>query len=546
MKTAQYISEEKLRGGFYTPLELVRQCWDRVASLVGDREIDVLEPSVGDGAFIKGLRSHGIRPLIRGFVGVERVAEEATKARRELENTGLDGKIVTDSALRWLEHDERQFDVAVGNPPFVRYQFIDETEGERIARLSRLLSVSLRGVSNLWLPIFLGALSRVRPGGAMAFVVPAEVFTGVSAGAVRSWVLRKFTRVTVDLFLPGIFPGVLQEIVVISGRRRGTDEGTLGKSVKVNFVEHAGEGATLFWSHRVPVSDGSWTQYLLSANQLKSVVEARSATGVVPMGTIARFEVSLVTGANDFFSLSSVEAASSNLRDWVVPLLARIRHAEGLVYTTRDHDEGASKDIKAWFLKFHANGSDPAKDPAVRRYLREGERAGLHLRYKTSIRRRWYEVPWVAPGDLLLSKRSHYYPRVVMNKAGAVTTDTIYRGRALPLFKGAAAEITAGFHNSLTLLSAEIEGRSFGGGVLELVPSEVSRLSVPFPNGSSKHLDGLDTLSRSAPPDALIEATNRLVSSAVESLSPSLMRDVEDARQTLLGRRLLRSRRKAQ
>ena len=44
------------------------------------------------------------------------------------------------------------------------------------------------------------------------------------------------------------------------------------------------------------------------------------------------------------------------------------------------------------------------------------------------------------------------------------TSDTIYRGRTLTdvLTPGAFA---ANFHNSLTLLSAELEGRSFGGGV---------------------------------------------------------------------------------
>ena len=36
------------------------------------------------------------------------------------------------------------------------------------------------------------------------------------------------------------------------------------------------------------------------------------------------------------------------------------------------------------------------------------------------------------------------------------------------------------FLNTLTALSAELEGRHYGGGVLELVPSEIDRLVIPF------------------------------------------------------------------
>ena len=36
------------------------------------------------------------------------------------------------------------------------------------------------------------------------------------------------------------------------------------------------------------------------------------------------------------------------------------------------------------------------------------------------------------------------------------------------------------FYNSLTLIFSEIEGRYYGGGVLELTPSEFKKLPVPY------------------------------------------------------------------
>ena len=130
--------------------------------------------------------------------------------------------------------------------------------------------------------------------------------------------------------------------------------------------------------------------------------------------------------------------------------------------------------------RFGPQSPDPEQTPAAASYLRHGEELRLHQRYKCRIRDPWYRVPIVQPGSLLLSKRSHRYPRLVLNPAGVTTTDTIYQGRMTTAFEGREADLVTGFHNTATLLTAEIEGRSFGGGVLELVPTEIGRVCVPM------------------------------------------------------------------
>ncbi len=51
--------------------------------------------------------------------------------------------------------------------------------------------------------------------------------------------------------------------------------------------------------------------------------------------------------------------------------------------------------------------------------------------------------------------------------------------------------------NSLTALSAELEGRHYGGGVLELVPSEIEKLLLPIPGKIRPNLRKLDAMVRS-------------------------------------------------
>ena len=96
-------------------------------------------------------------------------------------------------------------------------------------------------------------------------------------------------------------------------------------------------------------------------------------------------------------------------------------------------------------------------------------------------------------------KRAHHYPRLVLNSADAYTTDTAYRIRPLGIKPEA---LVLGFVNSLTCLTAEMEGRHYGGGVLELVPSEIERLLVPVIKTTVTELATTDRRFRSAKNDS--------------------------------------------
>jgi hypothetical protein len=250
-----------------------------------------------------------------------------------------------------------------------------------------------------------------------------------------------------------------------------------------------------------------------------------------------------VTGANEYFSVDDGTLRQYGLDAWALPLLPRIRHATGLCFSQQDHSELAKLDGRPWLLNFGPQSPDPEHIPAAASYLRHGEKLQLHKRYKCRIRDPWYRVPIVQPGSLLLSKRSHKYPRLVLNSARVITTDTIYQGRMTTAFDGREADLVAGFHNTATLLTAEIEGRSFGGGVLELVPTEIGRVSIPMLPGFGQSLGHLDELARRAGPDSgeLVQRTDELLMAAIPKLTPDLLGELRDARAALLQRRMDRT-----
>jgi len=471
---------------------------------------------------------------------VEINVEEAEKCRSALDSSPFRGTVIAGSVLNDARPMLGKYDIAIGNPPFVRFQFLTEEDRNGALDIARDSGLKLTGVSNLWIPILLAALTRLRAGGVFAFIVPAECFTGISARSVRTWLIQNVDALQADLFPPGSFPRVLQEVVVLSGRLSTSPMHRDAAPLRV--VEHV-DGEPLSWTHDIEESAPTWTRYLLTPPQLAALYEFIALPMVHALSDVARLSVSTVTGANEYFSVDDNTLGRYDLGVWSRPLLPRIRHADGLVFSKEDHHDLAELGCPRWLLDFAPDLPSPEDSRDARSYLRSGEALGLNDRYKCRIRSPWYRVPVVQPGSLLLSKRCHKYPRLVINSAEVLTTDTIYQGRMMKSFEALEAELVAGFHNTATLLTAEIEGRSFGGGVLELVPTEIGRISVPLLPELGESLQDLDELARSMGPDSdeLVERTDALLVDAVPQLTPDLLGTLRGARAALLQRRMDRT-----
>lgn len=538
MKLIGEIDAQKLRGGFYTPDPVVDDCLQRVTTLLnGARDVSILEPAAGDGAFVRGLaRLQSGNRLRQGEVTcVEVVEAEAEACRAALAEASLHGEVITDSFFRWMRAKPRTFNAVVGNPPFIRFQFVPEEDRALAEWLLNTRGHDLHGVANYWIPFVLLSLDLLPPGGVFSIVLPSELLSTVSAGQVRAELIRRFSSLRVDLYPRKTFPNILQDVLVLSGVRE-VGEAT---ARMVQFSEHTATGVR-DWKHEIRSSPESWTKFLLTSVEWEAFAVARQFPQFRPLKEIATLSVAIVTGANDYFTLDDATVRQHGLKPWARPLLARTADSPGIIFRPEDHATALQAGKKCWLLDFAANRPDPMLDARPAEYLRGGSEQGLHKRYKTSIREPWYRVPHIQRGAVMMAKRSHQHHRLILNEAGVFTTDTIYRGEMTAAYRGRERDLVATFHNSVTMLSAEIEGRTYGGGVLELVPSEIGRLRVPMVDGGNV-INQLDRVSRQTggqrdADDNVIDATDKVLSKLVPGFSDAL-KTIRTARERLRDRR---------
>jgi len=145
----------------------------------------------------------------------------------------------------------------------------------------------------------------------------------------------------------------------------------------------------------------------------------------------------------------------------------------------------------------------------VREYIAEGERRGFHEGYKCRIRNRWYVVPSIWTPDAFMLRQVHHHPKVILNRANATCTDTIHRVR---FRNGASREaFAAAFLNSMTFAFAEVMGRSYGGGVLELEPKEAEDLPIPLNGAAQLDLKQIHELVLSGNIEAVLSLTDSVL-----------------------------------
>lgn len=469
-------------GAFYTPQALTSF---GVAWAIQDKSATAMDPSCGDAAFLVAsatrLRDLGAtkRQVSHQIVGVDLNPDAATTAGELLRAEGVsDARIRVANFFSVMPgRDLPTVDALVGNPPYVRYQlFRDENRRDGLLAAARA-GVVLPALTSAWAPFVVHASTFLRPGGRMALVLPGELLHVGYASALREYLLRTFDDLTLVTFEEKVFPGALEEVVLVLGTKGGNAANRDMRVRRLQSLDDLKEGPTAVLEKARTVTSlpgQRWLSLLLEGDALegsRAVIERASFS---PLGEMGRVDIGVVTGANDFFMVSADDAKKHRLPETVLmPAVSKAHHVTGARFMASDWSTQAAAGAPAYLVVMDA----PEANGAVADYIALGEERGLPSRYKCRTRKPWFRVPYVRKPDLFLTYMAHIAPRMAVNDARATHTNTVH-GVHLndPLI---ASSVAVAFLNSATLLSTEMEGRSYGGGVLKVEPGEATKILLP-------------------------------------------------------------------
>lgn len=530
MNFADNGTSEKLRGGYYTSPGVAAWLCAWAIRTVKDR---VLEPSCGDGVFLEAatdcFKRLGARraSITKNLTGVEIISSEAARARAKLKGAlGQDAQKIVETTdfFRWWRKNRQAFDVVIGNPPFIRYQTFPEPHRSLAMDIMAELGLAPNRLTNIWVPFVAAAAARLRPGGRLALVLPAELLQVTYAAQLRSFLTDRFARIDIVACNELFFDNAEQEVVLLlADGAQGMASAANSCRVSLTETRTVAEltsrppSTVLAEAEMKTIQHDSekWLKYFLTQHEIDLMRALRASDATTTLATYASVDVGVVTGKNEFFVLTHKQVEEFGLGGCTIPLVSRSAHLKGAKLGKSDWKALSSAGDRVHLL--HLRPTNGGELPiALKRYIHQGEVKSVHKGYKCSIRDPWYAVPAVWVPDGFVFRQIYDFPRLVLNQAGATSTDTIHRLRC----NSASPEaVVANTYTWLTAASAEIEGRSYGGGVLELEPTEAENLLMPATLNGAVPLADCDRLTRAGRLSEVLEENARIILSHQLGLS---------------------------
>jgi len=545
-------SLRKLQGAYYTPAPLAGFL---VEWAIKSPSTSVLEPSCGDGAFLEAV----VNRLLQLGVSADSISSQITAVEIDPEEADKAGdrlrRIIPNHAVPSILKGDffelcegtlsgRKFDAVIGNPPFIRYQHFHESHRKAAFQLMKKSGLHPNRLTNAWLPFVVLATEMLTDHGRLAMVVPAELLQVNYAAELREFLSARFERLTVFTFRHLVFEGIQQEVVLLCGERNGKTWTGI-RTIELNTLEDLRDYEHTPFDRRdlkpMDHSSEKWTQYFLSKPQIFALRRAKRLSELQTLGELADVDVGVVTGLNDFFVLRKSMLDLIGANDYTTPLVARSGHLSGILFSRREWEQNANKDLNAYLLTIPKKPKGNLPNQLLK-YIEDAEKRGWHKGYKCRIRDPWFKVPSVWIPDAFMLRQIYDTPRIIVNDAWATSTDTIHRVR---VHLGVDPRQLAGSaYNSLTFALAEVIGRSYGGGVLELEPREAEQLLVPYRQAEKLNFNWLNELIRCGDIEKALDYSDSVLLMQGLDLEKSELRQFRSIWHKLMERRSNRKNRK--
>ena len=478
-------SARKARGAFFTPEGITRHL---AAWAIRTAEDRVLEPSTGEAAFLISAVERLIElgnpaPAVNGV----EIHPPSARAAHALVSAAGGTADITVSDFFMVEASAK-FDAIIGNPPFIRYQDWTGAQRDRARFAALQQGVALTGLSSSWAAFVAHSAGFLKPGGRLGLVLPAELLSVNYAAPVRRFLLENFASVELVVFDEQVFPDAEADTVLVKAdgwKHAPSSSAVLRQTRNASTLATLEKGTT--WAP-IDTTD-RWRPQALSPVTTAAMARLSDTTAFVSLDTYGDTSLGAVTGGNRYFTLSPARVRELGIprRDLLRVSPPGSSHLRGLALTKGAMTRLEQDEQPTWLLY-------PSAKPAAStlRYIEEGHRTGADQAYKCRVRKPWWRVPVLKAPDLFLTYMNADTARLTTNTVGARHLNSVHGVYLTDEHRELARDVLPiASLNSMTLLSAELVGRSYGGGILKIEPREADRWWMPAPALLARHRDAL-------------------------------------------------------
>lgn len=488
------LAHRKKFGQFFTPYSVACFMSQWIAKVSTDNP-HVLDPCGGLGVFERAI--FDITPAFARKAQFtlwekdEPLAEDLSKVceRLAISHSVICGNFLDEDA--W----SAGYDAIIANPPYYKHHHIDNKNEIRTA-ISTNVGATFSVQTNIYCWFLLKALSLLKPGGRLAFIIPTEFLNANYGTAVKKYLLESgcLRHIVSVCYKSNTFHGVITTACIILAEKEPGSTASI-RFYRADSTDQFDDltrflGETEFTDYRVSALDTGrkWRSYFPGSRKI-----ATTSAKLVPFSSYGRFSRGIATGANRFFAIRPSTAAERQLPgECLIPCVSKAGQARGKIFTERDFIALEQADKPVYLFDGEASSTEEAD-----RYIRFGEASGYQRRYLTKSRKPWYALEKRSPGKIWVAVFGREGIRFIWNESDAISLTCFHVFQPSRVGRAYLPFLFLYLNSATGRNFLEFEKREYGNGLEKYEPNDINKTLAPdFKRLEERHLQRLAGLQK--------------------------------------------------
>lgn len=480
--------KRKELGAYYTPLDLSQALTDWAITSPDDQ---ILEPSFGGCGFLEAsiatLESLGAKNPTSNLYGAD-IDHHAFKFLSNKLGTFINvkqGKFIRKDFLKLSPNSfpTQEFETIIGNPPYISNHNMSKPQRKscaKVAEKSSFIDKTLGMNASLWAYFIIHSLSFLKRRGRVAWVLPSSLLNTYYSKNVIDIHKKHFQSVKlIKLHTRYFQESGADEVSVVLLAENFHKKGHNNSTLSFHTANDVIELETFITKVTEPLAHDreNYKLTIIDRDDVESFYKVVHSNGSSKLKDLCNIRIGMVTGDNSTFIINSSTKLEYNLSDTCLsPVIGRFSHLTGLIHTESRHKKLIDNDLRCLLV---CPSTINRRRTSIRQYLSTVNKDKRKNNKTFPKRESWFYPDDHKYPDAFFSYMTHEGPRMVINQAKYNCTNSIHRIYFKENMKAWMKKALAlSLLSSFSQLSAEIEGRSYGSGVLKLEPNSANQIAI--------------------------------------------------------------------